>query len=363
MATLETQSIDVGSIALLNVFLMSTTRTHDRVKLIIADPMNDGKSKSVPLPNSCITKVSCALVHWNSNLITERYAGATNVVTQCGLPVTADEYMSDSDIPMPSYKNPMPFSGPYDPMTSKPASKAVENSLRETMEKCGFYTGTATKDVEIGRLLPGAEIEEIPEYSTIKQSLDSAKGEQSTEATKIKLGFPMPQPNWVEADFRFDGQDGNQYDQLIKDDCEKIAEEKLTGYDKDGATMADSTRVRFNHWSPCQSYGNSWWPVLHYQLDQNHTSVRTVGPLLKEVEIYSCWYQIMCHEMWRGPELFWIEAWTVRGRRFQEEITGRVSPDQAARFLGGIQSVQRALLRANPHAGSRYQDAAANQHG
>ena len=104
MATLETQNIEVGSIALLNVFLISTTRTHDRVKLIVEDPENGGKAKSTSLPIASITKVTCAMVHWNSNLIKERYAGATSVVAQCGLPATADEYMSASDIPMPSYE-------------------------------------------------------------------------------------------------------------------------------------------------------------------------------------------------------------------------------------------------------------------
>ena len=124
-------------------------------------------------------------------------------------------------------------------MTCKPTSKAVENSLKETMLKCGFYSQESTKNEEVEAKLPGAKIEEIPAYSAIKQVHDSKNGSRSPDGPEIRLGFPVPLGTWVEAEARFDGQDGEQWDQLIKDpDESKISEDKLSNYKHDGETIA-----------------------------------------------------------------------------------------------------------------------------
>ena len=365
MATLETEHLEVGHEGLLNIFMFATLRNRDNIKVVIEPPpgCTEWKSRSRHLPHSALKKISCGLVHWNSNLVQARYAGNTRVVGQAGLPATADEYMASSNIPMPSYEFPMPFAGPYNGMTGQPKSKAVENALKENLSRIGLYQSDATKEEDISKLLPGAEIPELPAYSTIRKTR-SEKGGQSVHPVnsdgKVRMGYPEPQGDWVESELRFDGQDGPQWDQLIKDTGEGkgVEEGKFLGYDAGGKTIEAAQKFGFEDWSPCQAHGLSWWPVMHMQVDLEHNAVRAQGPLLKEVEIYCCWYQIMNYEMWKGPDQFWAEAWTVQGRRFIDE-GGRFNPEESRRFLRGIGDVEH-LLGASAAASSSFRSAAHN---
>ena len=103
--------------------------------------------------------------------------------------------------------------------------------------------------------------------------------------------------------------------------------------------------------------------MLHLQLDLTHSAARVV-PKVKEVEIYACWYQILSHELWRGPDQFWIEAWTVKGKRFAEETPqGRIHPDHAARLGRGLQRYRQDALSQSSLPGPRYQSAEDNANG
>ena len=65
--------------------------------------------------------------------------------------------------------------------------------------------------------------------------------------------------------------------------------------------------------------------------------------------------------MWKGLDDFWIEAWTVRGRRVTEG--GRLSPEQATRLRRGLQAFQEDVAQESLATGSRFQSAETHQHG
>ncbi len=368
LATLETQHIEAGNMGLLNIFLMGTIRTHKKIKLVVENPEaeDDGKTRAcaMTVDISAIEKISCAMVHWNANLIGTRYAGNMRVIAQAGLPATADEYLASSSIPMPSYEHPMPFAGPYDPMTGQPSVPAVANALKENLRQTGVCWKEADPDQAIQSQMPGASIP-LQGHSTLAAANENGwktKKKNHNWVKELKMGFPDLEPSWVESELRYDGQDGQVWDQLIKDGVEggKIDQQHFKGYDP-GASVAEKTRVGNEDWAPCQPCGLSWWPVIHMQLDPTHANVRQAGPILKEVEVYACWYQIMCHEMWKGIDQFYIEAWTVQGQRLAQG--GHLTPEQASRFRSGLNRLQQDVLRETPASGARFQDANQTQNG
>ena len=108
-------------------------------------------------------------------------------------------------------------------------------------------------------------------------------------------------------------------------------------------------------WAPCEPWGYSWWPVAQINLNVEHNSQQLVGNLLTGVKIYACWYQILCHDTWKGPENFWIEAWSVRGHEYR--MGGAMDPATARRHLAAWGDLSADIARQNTNRGARYTSA------
>ena len=290
------------------------------------------------------------------------------VISQSGLPLSADEWVGTSQVPMPSFGHPMPFAGPYNPLTHQPSSPAVANVLEENLRQMGVdsHRGEEEQNRSIMSRMPGASIGKPISCSQFRVANEEAGWSQAGRGElDLKMGYPAPTGTWVEAEVRYDGQDGNQWDQLIKEGSEEaeIKEERFSKYDAKGPCIDDRRSVGSEEWGSCEPSGLSWWPVLHLQLDLTHSAARVV-PKIKEVEIYACWYQLLSHELWRGPDQFWIEAWTVKGKRFAEETPqGRIHPDHAARLGRNLQRYRQDVLSQSSLPGPRYQSAEDNANG
>jgi len=238
LACRETQAIESGNVGLQYLFLGNTLRNHPNIKLFLENQNEGQPLKATNLNATAVNGVDFGLVHWNANLFLSRYAYQTKVISQGSMPSDANEYIATSQLPLPSWKNPMPWNGPLGEIHNR---KAGQNS-----------TG-------------------LPPWSELR------KAHGSEEDMTVPLGFPQPEGSWVEISVRYDGQDGNQYDQLIKETGDdQMKQDAFEAYKaNEGKTIDDlAGRSGQEDWAPCEPWGYSWWPVAQINLNVEHNSLQ-----------------------------------------------------------------------------------------